>query len=107
MTDKPCRFIELTPDQRREIAESIARIEGDDMAGKTQNNHVPVEQRYRVPYETPRSSGLQWAGLIAFVLVSVAAQAHTLPDPWSHIVSIGGLVGAAIQAWLMPSPQRR
>jgi hypothetical protein len=42
-----------------------------------------------------------WIGLIACVLVAVAAQAHTLPEPWSHAVSIAGTIGAAVNGYLI------
>lgn len=46
-------------------------------------------------------NGTWWAGLVACVLVAVAAQAHTLPEPWSHVVSTLGTVGAAVNGYLI------
>jgi hypothetical protein len=39
--------------------------------------------------------------LIACVLVAVAAQAHTLPEPWSHVVSVAGTIGASVNGYLI------
>jgi hypothetical protein len=50
---------------------------------------------------TESSNAAWWVGLIACVLVAVAAQAHTLPEPWSHVVSIAGTVGAAVNGFLI------
>jgi hypothetical protein len=91
----------MTPDDYRPLAEDFVDsiLEGP-MAGKTPNGQVPVE--YRTPYAAaPQSNALFWVGLIACVLVAVAAQAHTLPEPWSHLVSIGGTVGAAVNGYLI------
>jgi hypothetical protein len=67
------------------------------MAGKEVPNSVIPQP----PYQAPPQNGLFWVGLVSCVLVAVAAQAHTLPEPWSHIVSIGGTVGAAINGYLI------
>jgi hypothetical protein len=49
----------------------------------------------------PPSNSQWWAGLIACVMVAVAAQSHTLPEPWSHVVSVLGTVGAAVNGYLI------
>jgi hypothetical protein len=92
----------LTADERQTLAGDFvdAILEGP-MAGKTPNNHVPPEQ-YVSPYQAaPANNAKFWVGLIACVLVAIAAQAHTLPEPWSHIVSMLGTVGAAVNGYLI------
>jgi hypothetical protein len=49
----------------------------------------------------PPNNSAWWIGLIACVLVAVAAQAHTLPEPWSHIVSVAGTIGVAVNGYLI------
>lgn len=42
-----------------------------------------------------------WIGLVGCVLVAVAAQAYAVPEPWSHVFSIGGTIGAALNGYLI------
>jgi hypothetical protein len=42
-----------------------------------------------------------WIGLVACVMVAIAAQAHTLPEPWSHIVSVLGTIGASVNGYMI------
>lgn len=53
------------------------------------------------PQPTDPDNSRFWVGLIACVLVAVAAQSHTLPEPWSHVVSVLGTVGAAVNGYLI------
>ena len=53
------------------------------------------------PPEAPPDNAKFWIGMIACVLVAIAAQAHALPEPWSHIVSTLGTIGAAINGYLI------
>jgi hypothetical protein len=67
------------------------------MAGKFGHPYIsPPSQP-----EPPQSNATFWVGLIACVLVAVAAQAHTLPEPWSHIVSVAGTIGVAVNGYLI------
>jgi hypothetical protein len=67
------------------------------MAGKFGHPYIsPPSQP-----EPPQSNAVFWIGLVACVMVAVAAQAHTLPEPWSHIVSMLGTVGAATSGYLI------
>jgi hypothetical protein len=68
------------------------------MAGKTGYPYIaPPECKH----DHGPSNEKFWIGLIACVLVAIAAQAHTMPEPWSHIVSGAGTVGAAINGFLI------
>ena len=53
------------------------------------------------PPPTDPSDAHWWVGLIACVLVAVAAQSHTLPEPWSHVVSTLGTIGAGVNGYLI------
>ena len=78
---------------------------GMDMAGKTPNGPV---LRHRLPRHVqqdcghkPNNNPAWWVGMVACILVAVAAQAHAMPEPWSHIVSTAGTVGAALNGFLI------
>lgn len=40
-----------------------------------------------------------WIGMAASVLVALAGQADATPEPWNHLLSIGGVIGTAICRW--------
>lgn len=52
----------------------------------------------------PPSQSHWWVGLIACALMAIAAQSHALPEPWSHVVSIAGTIGASVNAYLIRRP---
>jgi hypothetical protein len=58
---------------------------------------------YRYQIDPPGNSAW-WVGLAACILVAIAAQSHALPEPWNHVFSIGGAVGAAINGYLIRRP---
>ena len=65
-----------------------------------------AKDRPSAGFQTPRpidppSNSQWWVGLIACVLVAVAAQSHALPEPWSHVVSVLGTIGAAVNGYLI------
>ena len=53
------------------------------------------------PQQAEPNNAHWWVGLVACVLVAVAAQSHALPEPWSHVVSVLGTVGAAVNGYLI------
>lgn len=63
-----------------------------------------VESKYRHRRISEPSNAPWWAGLVAFVLVSIAAESHALPDHWRHFASVAGVVGVAINAYLIRRP---
>ena len=43
-----------------------------------------------------------WLGLGAFILVALAGQSDHIPDGfWRHAVAVGGIVGTAINAYMI------
>jgi hypothetical protein len=45
--------------------------------------------------------GFVWMGLTASILVALAGQADFMPEPWRHWLVIGGIVGTAINGYLI------
>lgn len=46
-----------------------------------------------------RGDAKYWVGLVGAIFVALAAQAHDVPEPWNHIFTTAGAVGAAIMAY--------
>lgn len=54
------------------------------------------------------SSNLKWSlGLIASVLVALAAQPDAVPDPLKHYMGVAGIIGAAITGYMIRPTERR
>jgi hypothetical protein len=68
------------------------------MAGKTGFPYISPPE---CPHDHEPTNAKFWVGLIVCVLIAVAAQAHTLPEPWSHIFSALGTAGAAANGYLI------
>jgi hypothetical protein len=89
----------VTPEEGRQRASEFvdAILEGEPMKAGKAGPHRVTEG----PSTPPNNNALFWVGLVACVLVAVAAQAHTLPEPWSHIVSMLGTIGASVNGYLI------
>lgn len=42
-----------------------------------------------------------WLGLFASVATAVAGQSHLVPEPYQHWVSLLGIIGTAVTAYLI------
>jgi hypothetical protein len=42
-----------------------------------------------------------WGGMVACMVVALAAQSHDLPDPWNHIFAMLGAAGAAASGYMI------
>lgn len=45
-----------------------------------------------------------WVGLVASVLTALAGQAEIIPEPWRHYVSVLGIIGSAINGYMIQRP---
>ena len=45
-----------------------------------------------------------WIGMVASVCIALAGQAEILPEPSRHIVSILGIVGTAMNGYMIQRP---
>jgi hypothetical protein len=63
-----------------------------------------VESKYRHRRVHPRTNTPWWIGMVASVLVALAGQSHDLPDTWRHAASVAGIIGTAINGFLIRRP---
>ena len=53
------------------------------------------------------ANAMWWVGLVAAICVSVAGQTDSLPHVLKHVLSLIGIVGTAISAYMIDRPLRR
>jgi len=53
------------------------------------------------------ANAMWWVGLVAAICVSVAGQTDSLPHVLRHVLSLIGIVGTAISAYMIDRPLRR
>jgi hypothetical protein len=51
------------------------------------------------------SNAKYFIGMAAAVLMALAGQADAMPEPWNHIFSIAGVVGAAVSGYMIQRPE--
>ena len=52
------------------------------------------------------ANAMWWVGLVAAICVSVAGQTDSLPHVLKHVLSLIGIVGTAISAYMIDRPPR-
>jgi hypothetical protein len=52
------------------------------------------------------NNGKWWIGLAASILVALAGQPDSVPDNWRHILGLLGIVGTAINGYMLQRPPK-
>lgn len=56
---------------------------------------MQIDQQYRHRQIQPPSNARYWWAMAAAIAAVLIAQAHTMPEPWGHVLALVGAVLAA------------